>query len=88
MRNFSSFISDISEETKLIADTNQDYNNASEHISSEQSTCILIGPEGGFTDEEICSANSKSFQSVSFGSSIMRTETAAIHACSIIKNVT
>jgi len=86
IKNFDLFISDTVETSKLIADTSQDLKNTSIHINSSQSTCVLIGPEGGFTEDEICLAHKKSFQSISFGSSIMRTETAAIHVCSIIKN--
>ena len=86
IKNFDLFISDAVETSKLIADTSQDLKNTSIHINSSQSTCVLIGPEGGFTKNEIRLAHNKSFQSISFGNSIMRTETAAIHVCSTIKN--
>jgi len=38
--------------------------------------CILIGPEGGFTEEEIQLAMDNNFISVSLGPRILRTETA------------
>ena len=37
-----------------------------------------VGPEGGFTDEEIASAERGGFQRVSLGPHILRIETAAI----------
>ncbi len=38
--------------------------------------CILIGPEGGFTEEEIQLATDNGFISISLGPRILRTETA------------
>lgn len=40
--------------------------------------CLLIGPEGGFTELELDAARSRGFQAVSFGTRILRTETATI----------
>lgn len=39
---------------------------------------IAIGPEGGFSDEELLSVEQNGFQSLRFGPRILRTETAAI----------
>lgn len=39
---------------------------------------LAVGPEGGFTDEEIASAVSAGWQLVNLGSRILRVETAAI----------
>ena len=39
---------------------------------------VLIGPEGGFSREEIEQAKAAGFQSISIGKRILRTETAAI----------
>lgn len=49
-------------------------------ISSGTHNCgILIGPEGGFTEEEITYLNSLSnIESISLGSNVLRAETAAI----------
>ena len=43
--------------------------------------CILIGPEGDFTAEEISSAIAQGYAQVSLGQSRLRTETAGIAAC-------
>ncbi|MCC6689911.1 MAG: 16S rRNA (uracil(1498)-N(3))-methyltransferase [Bacteroidia bacterium] len=45
---------------------------------------LLIGPEGDFSDNEITLALNNGFKEISLGSSRLRTETAALHACSII----
>ena len=44
------------------------------------SVAICIGPEGGFSDQEIAFAESKDFVPVSLGLTRLRTETAAIAA--------
>lgn len=46
---------------------------------------LLVGPEGGFSKEEISTAIQKGFISVSLGPRILRTETAPITAISIIQ---
>lgn len=49
-----------------------------------QNLVLLIGPEGGFTPEEIELAIKAGFQAVSLGKRILRTETAGIAAiCTI-----
>lgn len=50
-------------------------------------TVIIIGPEGGFTKEEVKLAKQNNFKIVSFGSSRLRTETAGIYACSIFNSL-
>jgi len=48
------------------------------------SAVICIGPEGGFTDEEITLANASGFTVVSLGPRRLRTETAAIIAVGLV----
>lgn len=50
-------------------------------IDIRKNTFLLIGPEGDFSSKEIEMAKQKGFQSVSLGSARLRTETAAIVAC-------
>ena len=45
---------------------------------------VLVGPEGGFTDKEIAAARERTFQSAGLGSSILRTETAAVYLLSVL----
>ncbi len=71
---------------KLILHENTD---SSHTIASEiklhediHSLLIVVGPEGGFTDEEIVYAAHEGFKSISLGTRRLRTETAAIIAIS------
>jgi len=48
---------------------------------------LLIGPESGLDDEEIESARSIGFEAVSLGPRILRTETAAVAALSVLQTV-
>lgn len=45
---------------------------------------IVVGPEGGFTEEEIACAARAGFKSISLGTRRLRTETAAVVAVSLI----
>ena len=47
---------------------------------------LLIGPEGGFSDNEISAATGAGFVAVSIGPRILRTETAALAAISILQS--
>lgn len=48
---------------------------------------LLIGPEGGFSEDEVLSAVSQGFAPLSLGPRILRTETAAITALSVLQAV-
>lgn len=52
-------------------------------LQAGQDVCILIGPEGDFTEQEIHLAKANNYKPVSLGESRLRTETAAIAACHI-----
>jgi 16S rRNA (uracil1498-N3)-methyltransferase len=46
---------------------------------------LIIGPEGGWAEEEVQQARAAGFSPVGLGGRILRTETAAIAACAIIQ---
>jgi 16S rRNA (uracil1498-N3)-methyltransferase len=46
--------------------------------------CIVIGAEGGFDEKEVVKLNQAGFINVSLGKRILRSETAAIYALSVI----
>ena len=46
--------------------------------------CLLIGPEGGFSKEEVALAQSAGFLSVTLGRRILRMETAAVVASALV----
>ena len=45
----------------------------------------IVGPEGGFTREEIQMANEAGFTSISMGYRVLRSETAAITMVAIVQ---
>lgn len=49
--------------------------------------CLLIGPEGGFSDTEYDDAQIAGFNAVSLGPRILRTETAAIAAIAVVQSL-
>ncbi len=49
--------------------------------------CLLIGPEGGFSDIEYDDASVAGFTAVSLGPRVLRTETAAIAAVAIAESM-
>ncbi len=51
-----------------------------------ESISYVIGPEGGFSEEEIEYLVSNGFKMTSFGNRILRAETAAIYGMSILSN--
>ena len=51
------------------------------------SVTIVIGPEGGFSKEEVQLLSDAGFSPVTLGSRILRAETAAFYACSVIGEI-
>lgn len=49
--------------------------------------CLLIGPEGGFSEREYDDARVSGFEAVSLGPRILRTETAAVAALAIAQGL-
>ena len=49
-----------------------------------ENVLIVIGPEGGFSEEEIALAVKSGFTTISLGNSRLRVETAGVMACSVI----
>jgi len=51
------------------------------------SAALLIGPEGGLSENEICQGSEKGFQSLTLGSRILRTETAPLAVLSVLQGL-
>lgn len=52
-----------------------------------QQVAVVVGPEGGFSDEEIECARSRGVLPVTLGARILRTETAALVGATLIQGV-
>ena len=91
-RNFESICEDSSNfGIKLIAHEKETSKNLNEILQFEEnvlqritSGIVYIGPEGGFTNEEIDLANSYGFSTFGLGPRRLRTETAALVAASLV----
>lgn len=59
----------------------------SNEVNKQEDQLILIGPEGDFTAEETMLAFKQGFQPVSLGVNRLRTETAGVVACTLMKFV-
>lgn len=56
-------------------------------LSTGKAVNLFIGPEGGFTLEEVALAKAHGIPSVSLGKSVLRTETAGLLACHTVNLV-
>ena len=56
-------------------------------IKKHSNTCILIGPEGDFSLDEISMLIDSGFDSITLGDSRLRTETAGVVACNLINSI-
>ena len=53
----------------------------------ETKICVLIGPEGGFSPSEYEDADVAGFRAVALGPRVLRTETAAVAALSVMQSL-
>ena len=83
---FSDFIKNNIDQ-KIMANLKTKNILAKESINSNQ-ICLVIGPEGGFSDDEIQEAKNNKITEISFGENRLRSETAAIYGLSILKSLT
>jgi 16S rRNA (uracil1498-N3)-methyltransferase len=54
------------------------------HGSDMHHSMVVVGPEGGFTNQEVALARHGGFRSVSLAGHILRTETAALYVLSVL----
>jgi 16S rRNA (uracil1498-N3)-methyltransferase len=71
---------------KLVLSERQDAKLMRDALSvyAEPSASLAIGPEGGWTDDELADARAAGFAEVSLGQNILRTETAVVAALAIL----
>jgi 16S rRNA (uracil1498-N3)-methyltransferase len=82
---FSNFIKTENNDQKIIChNENNNISLLKNQIEKDNNYTILIGPEGGFTNEEVILAEKNNFRQMLLGNSKYRTETAGILACHTI----
>lgn len=56
-----------------------------EKLGSVPTCCVIVGPEGGFSEEEVKEAEAKGFTALSLGRRVLKVETASLAAIAIIQ---
>ena len=80
-------LGNIDSDVRLVASTKNDVKLVSSYLQKDNKCdkiLVVIGPEGGISEEEENYLNELGFKSVSFGNRILRVETAAIYIMSVI----
>jgi len=84
--NYLNFITNNNDE-KIMANMKTD-NKLDKGFIKSNNICLMIGPEGGFSDKEIDEAKKNNITEITLGKNRLRSETAAIYAISAIKTLT
>ena len=84
--DFNNIFKIIESSEKYIAHLNNDNIHLNSLLKNKTSRCILIGPEGDFTEAEVKKTIKHGFREVSLGTSRLRTETSGLLS-SIILNL-
>ena len=84
-------IKDVDAQVKMIAyeeesGATESFNSIVRSIKDKQKVAIIVGPEGGFSLEEVDKAVDAGYKRVSLGKRILRAETASFYALSVISN--
>jgi 16S rRNA (uracil1498-N3)-methyltransferase len=81
LQDFAPFVAGVTPETTFIAHLEEGERTALAQVAGAgPGCCVLIGPEGDFTPQEIALALEKGIRPVTLGASRLRTETAALAA--------
>lgn len=84
---FSDFLDQTNTQQKFIAHlADEDRKYLGTELKPTGSACVLIGPEGDFSPEEIKLALEHQFQPITLGEFRLRTETAAVFANTLVIN--
>ena len=83
-QNLSDWIDSNAHQQKLILSPHHNVQKIMD-LKIANKVSLLIGPEGGFSDNEVALAITKNFQPVYLGPRILRTETAAVAALAILQ---
>ena len=83
--SFDEFLK-LNKDYKFIAHLKNNNRFNKKSIGNKDKIVVMIGPEGGFSKEEILKANKEKIKEISFGKNRFRSETAGVFAVSIINN--
>lgn len=82
LTDFGTLVGQAAQEQRFIAHCyKDDKRELKDEIRRGKSVCVLIGPEGDFSEEEVAQAIKNGFVPVGLGKSRLRTETAGVVAC-------
>ncbi|MGB0525772.1 MAG: 16S rRNA (uracil(1498)-N(3))-methyltransferase [Flammeovirgaceae bacterium] len=84
LTKFETFLGTVLEPHKFMAYVPADPTNTLFKSAIQGNTCVLVGPEGGFSEAEVQLAQQHGFKAVSLGKRRLRTETAGIAACHLL----
>ena len=89
--SFDSFLESNTQSNKFICHLEDNHRKEISYFKNQlnqnKDSCILIGPEGDFSVNEIVKAKKSHFNATSLGESRLRTETAGIVACHLLNIV-
>lgn len=85
--NLHDFLKKSTSETKLIAHVDSSHPYISSLLKPSKHVCLLIGPEGDFSKEEVTTAVENGWKPISLGQNTLRTETAGFVACCAVNLV-
>lgn len=85
IKTFENFTRD--NEDELFMANLKTSNKIKRELFTKNNICLMIGPEGGFSDSEIKLAKKKNIKEITLGNSRLRSETAAIFGLSVIKSL-
>ena len=85
LTTYKDFLENASADVKFIAHCEENKKvELKTRLAANKDVIILIGPEGDFSSKEIQLSHTKGYIPVSLGKNRLRTETAAIYACTIV----
>ena len=85
INTFENFI--LNNKDQLLMANLKTSNKLCEKLFTKPNICLMIGPEGGFSESEIDFAKKQDIKEVTLGKSRLRSETAAIYGMSIIRSI-